>query len=80
MTSTTSYPQELRKRAERLVLEHSGEYPSEWATIVSDLGQAGDDPSDAAEMGTAGAGGLGDAIWGDRLGAGTNPGAGASEH
>jgi len=35
MTSTTRYPQELRERAVRLVLEHGGDYPSEWAAIES---------------------------------------------
>jgi transposase len=35
MTSTTRYPQELRVRAVRLVLEHGGEYPSERAAIES---------------------------------------------
>ena len=29
------YPQELRERAVRMVLEHRGEYPSEWAAIKS---------------------------------------------
>ncbi|HUY09921.1 MAG TPA: hypothetical protein VMW80_10850 [Candidatus Dormibacteraeota bacterium] len=32
MTSTSRYPQE---RAVRLLLEHGGEYPSEWAAIES---------------------------------------------
>ncbi len=35
MTSTTRYPQELRERAVRLVLQQGGEYPSEWAAIGS---------------------------------------------
>jgi transposase len=35
MTSTTSYPKELRARAVRLVLEHGGEYPPEWAAVES---------------------------------------------
>jgi len=35
MTSMTRYPQELREWAVRLVLEHGGEYLSEWAAIES---------------------------------------------
>lgn len=35
MTSPTRYPQELRERAVRMVLEHGGEYPSEWAALGS---------------------------------------------
>jgi transposase len=35
------YPPELRERAVRLVREHRGEYPSEWATIVSIAGKLG---------------------------------------
>ena len=38
------YPQELRERAMRLVREHRGEYPSEWATISSIAGKLGMDP------------------------------------
>jgi transposase len=29
------YPDELRERAVRMVLEHQGEYPSQWRAIVS---------------------------------------------
>jgi transposase len=29
------YPEELRERAVRMVLEHQGEYPSQWKAIVS---------------------------------------------
>jgi len=35
MTSPTRYPQELRERAVRMVPEHGGEYPSEWAALGS---------------------------------------------
>jgi transposase len=35
MNATSRYPAELRERAIRLVWEHRGEYPSEWAAIVS---------------------------------------------
>ena len=35
MESPTKYPQELRERAVRMLLEHGGEYPSEWAALGS---------------------------------------------
>ena len=35
MTKGTRYPPELRERAMRLVREHRGEHPSEWAAIES---------------------------------------------
>lgn len=35
MTRPNRYPQELRERAVRMVREHRGEYPSEWAAIGS---------------------------------------------
>jgi transposase-like protein len=35
MTSTPSYPHEMRERAVRMVLEHEVECPSEWAAIES---------------------------------------------
>ena len=41
MGRVNRYPQELRERAVRLVREHRGEYPSEWAAIVSIAGKLG---------------------------------------
>jgi len=35
MKTSTNYSPEVRERAVRLVREHQGEYPSQWATIVS---------------------------------------------
>ena len=35
MTRGARYPIELRERAVRLVQEHAGEYPSEWAGLTS---------------------------------------------
>lgn len=35
MTRPNRYPQELRERAVRMMREHRGEYPSEWAAIGS---------------------------------------------
>ena len=44
MTRQGRYPQELRERAVRMVQEHRGEYPSEWAAITSIAGKLGIDP------------------------------------
>ena len=33
--TSARYPQELRERAVRMVMEHRKEYPSEWAAICS---------------------------------------------
>lgn len=41
MSKRVRYPQELRERAVRLVQEHRGEYPSEWAAITSIAGKLG---------------------------------------
>jgi transposase len=35
MTQRTRYPEEVRERAVRLVQEHAGEYPSQWAALTS---------------------------------------------
>jgi len=35
------YPREVRDRTVRLVLEHRGEYPSEWAAICSIAAKSG---------------------------------------
>ena len=35
MARGTRYPTELRERAVRLVQEHAGEYPSQWAALTS---------------------------------------------
>ena len=35
MTHRGRYPAEVRERAVRLVREHEGEYPSQWAAITS---------------------------------------------
>ena len=35
MTRPGRYPAEVRERAVRLVREHEGEYPSQWAAIAS---------------------------------------------
>ena len=35
MTRPGRYPMEVRERAVRLVREHEGEYPSQWAAITS---------------------------------------------
>ena len=35
------YPDEVRERAVRLVLEHQGEYPSQWKAIESISAQLG---------------------------------------
>jgi transposase len=41
MAKNTRYPVEVRQRAVRLVLEHRGEYETEWAAICSISGKIG---------------------------------------
>jgi transposase len=44
MTRGTRYPAELRERAVRLVLEHEGEYTSQWAALTSIASKCGVTP------------------------------------
>ena len=45
MTRPGRYPQELRERAVRMVLEHQGEHPSQWAAICSIAAKFGVSPT-----------------------------------
>jgi len=44
MARGNRYPEELRERAVRMVVEHRKEYPSEWAAIGSIAGKLGMGP------------------------------------
>ncbi len=44
MTTGRRYPQEIRERAVRMVVEHGHEYPTEWAAIASVAGKLGMTP------------------------------------
>src|SRR5918994_17319 len=44
MTRQGRYPQELRERAVRMVLEHQDEHPSQWAAICSIAAKFGISP------------------------------------
>ena len=47
------YDQDTKAKAIRLVREHAGDYPSEYAAITAVAG-AGDEPGDAAQVDPAG--------------------------
>lgn len=40
-STSTRYPREVRERAVRLVFEHQGEYPTQWAAISSIADKSG---------------------------------------
>ncbi|MFA5876399.1 MAG: hypothetical protein WC901_06955 [Candidatus Margulisiibacteriota bacterium] len=44
MNTHKRYPQELKERAVKMVLDHSPEYHSEWRAISSIVGQFGITP------------------------------------
>lgn len=44
MGRPTRYPQEVRERSVRMVIEHRKEYPSEWAAVSSIAGKFGMTP------------------------------------
>ena len=48
------YDENTKARAVRLVREHREDYDSEWAAMQGDLGPAGDEPGDAAQVGAPG--------------------------
>src|SRR3990172_613254 len=51
MTRPGRYPVEIRERAVRLVLEHQGEYPSQWAAITSIATKCGMTPETLRKWG-----------------------------
>src|SRR4030042_756331 len=59
MTRPGRYPVEIRERAVRLVLEHQGEYPSQWAAISSIATKCGMTPETLRKWVRRGGGGGG---------------------
>ncbi len=44
------YDQDIKAKAIRLVREHAGDYPPEYAAITAVARRLGDDPGDAAQV------------------------------
>ena len=53
------YDQDTKAKAIRLVREHAGDYPSEYAAITAVARRLGDVPGDVAQVAAPGRGGSG---------------------
>ena len=63
------YPQEMRERAVRMVVEHRDEYPTEWAAIASISSKLGMTPETLRKW-----------LRRDQVDSGTRPGVTTTEH
>ena len=52
----SKYDENTKAKAVRLVREHRDDYDTEWAAMSGDLGAAGDERGDAAQVGASGRG------------------------
>jgi transposase len=50
MMRLSRYPQELRERAVRMLMEHRGEHPSEWTAMCSIAAKFGMTPKTPAPL------------------------------
>jgi transposase-like protein len=57
MARASRYPQDVRDRAVRLVLDHRGQYASEWQAITSIAPKVGAHPDQFAGSTCSGSGG-----------------------